>query len=127
MLISKIISQWSYRAWGDAQEVRIERKLGEQGELRIINIYNPIGYIDMIVKLEGIHGKQGPAALYWEISISITQPGDAKADALIELTNSADLDLCLAPGTITRDESSHQTAIDLVFGSHDPSEGFLAS
>ncbi|KAJ6019800.1 hypothetical protein N7499_003100 [Penicillium canescens] len=52
---------------------------------------------------------------------------DAKADALIELTNSADLDLCLAPGTITRDESSHQTAIDLVFGSHDPSEGFLAS
>ncbi|OQD70292.1 hypothetical protein PENANT_c265G00793, partial [Penicillium antarcticum] len=52
---------------------------------------------------------------------------DANADALIELTDSADLDLWLAPGTITRDESGHQTTIDLVFGSHDLSERFLAT
>ncbi|KAJ6003685.1 hypothetical protein N7522_006377 [Penicillium canescens] len=64
MLISKIISQWSYRAWGDAQEVRIERKLAWGGDDAV---------------------------------------QDARADALIELTNSADLDLWLAPGTITRE------------------------
>jgi hypothetical protein len=47
---------------------------------------------------------------------------DSGADALIELTDSADLDLWLAPGTIARNESGHQTTIDLIFGSHDMSE-----
>ncbi|KAJ6003542.1 hypothetical protein N7522_006234 [Penicillium canescens] len=36
---------------------------------------------------------------------------DASADALIELTDSADLDLWLAPGIITSDEAGHQTTM----------------
>jgi hypothetical protein len=52
---------------------------------------------------------------------------DDNADVLIELTDSADLDLWLDPSSITRDEAGRQTTIDLVFGSHDLSEHFLAS
>jgi hypothetical protein len=52
---------------------------------------------------------------------------DSHADTLIELTDIADLDLWLAPGTTTRDEAGHRTTIDLVFGSHDLLDRFIAS
>jgi hypothetical protein len=57
MLISKRIGQWTHHAHGrDAQEVRIARQ-GEQGELRIFNMYNPVGCIDTILKLEEVFGR----------------------------------------------------------------------
>ncbi|KAJ6099229.1 hypothetical protein N7467_000764 [Penicillium canescens] len=42
----------------DAQEIRIKRgEEGEYSELRIVNIYNPVGCIYTIIKLGGILGK----------------------------------------------------------------------
>jgi ribonuclease HI len=134
MLISKQIGQWTHHAHGrDAQEVRIAQQ-GEQGELRNFNIYNPVGYIDTVMKLEDLFGRNircsmvvGDFNLHHPAWGGDSAIQDANADALIELTDSADLDLWLAPGTITRDEAGHQTTIDLVFGSHDLSERFLTS
>ncbi|KAJ6063538.1 hypothetical protein N7499_012218 [Penicillium canescens] len=100
---------------------------GEQEEIRIVNVYNPVGCIDTIAKLEDILGRNAKASIIVGALTSTTQPADANADALIELIGSDDLDLWLAPGTITRDESGHQITINLVFGSHDLSERFLAT
>ncbi|KAJ6020305.1 hypothetical protein N7499_003588 [Penicillium canescens] len=134
MLVSKKIGQWTHHAHGrDAQEVRFRvGEKGEQRELRVFNIYNPVGSIETILKLEDMLDKKGCIVLG---DFNLHHPAwggdnaiqDANADALIELTDSADLDLWLAPGTITRDEAGHQTSIDLVFGSHDLSERFLTS
>ncbi|KAJ6176718.1 hypothetical protein N7485_003632 [Penicillium canescens] len=134
MLISKRVGQWTHHAHGrDVHELRIKQQ-GEQGELRIFNIYNPVGCIDTIMKLEDLFGRNIRSSIVLG-DFNLHHPAwggedavqDANADALIELTDSADLDLWLAPGTITRDESGHQTTIDLVFGSHDLSERFLVS
>ncbi|OGE48027.1 hypothetical protein PENARI_c033G04144 [Penicillium arizonense] len=134
MLISKRMGQWTHHAYGrDAQEVRIAQQ-GEQGELGIFNIYNPVGCIDTIMKLEDLFGRNikssiviGDFNLHHPAWGGDSAVQDTHADALIELTDSADLDLWLAPGTITRDEAGHKTTIDLVFGSHDLSERFLTS
>jgi hypothetical protein len=58
MLISKKLGQWTYHAHGkDIHEVRIKRGKDE-GELRIINIYNPVSSIDTILKLEDVFGRK---------------------------------------------------------------------
>jgi ribonuclease HI len=113
--------------------VRITQQ-GEQGELRIFNIYNPVGCIDTIARLEDLFGRNtGSSVIVGDFNLHHPAWGgdnaiqDPKSDALIELTDSANLDLWLAPGTITRDESGHQTTIDLVFGSHSLSDRFLAT
>lgn len=137
MLISKHL-QWTHHVYGrDSHEVRIRTgKSGESGEeLRIINIYNPVGSIETVNMLGDVFGRKTRSRTIVIGDFNLHHPAwggddavqDASADALIELTDSADLDLWLAPGTITRDESGHQTTIDLVFGSHDLSERFLAT
>ncbi|KAJ6029797.1 hypothetical protein N7499_012205 [Penicillium canescens] len=135
MLISKRMGQWTHHAHGrDVHEVRI--RTGEKGEkdLRVVNIYNPVGSIETVTTLEDVFGRNMRSSIIVG-DFNLHHPAwggdnavqDADADALIELTDSADLDLWLAPGTITRDEAGHQTTIDLVFGSHDLSDRFIAS
>ena len=70
----------------------------------VVNIYNPVGCIDTIMKLEDIFGQyQGPSIVLGDFNLHHLAWGgddavqDANADALIELTDSADLDLWLAP------------------------------
>ena len=117
--------------------MKIKQGTGENGEneLRVVNIYNPVGCVDTILKLEDVFGRKTGSATIVLGDFNLHHPAwggddavqDANDDTLIELTDSADLDLWLAPGTVTRDEAGHQTTIDLVFGSHDLSERFLAS
>jgi hypothetical protein len=67
MFISKRIGQWTHHAHGrDAYEVRIKR---EQGELRIINIYNPVGCTDTILKLEDILDKKGDCIVLGDFNL----------------------------------------------------------
>ncbi|KAJ6078202.1 uncharacterized protein N7446_001138 [Penicillium canescens] len=68
-----------------------------------------------------------PAKQTHELVFPSINETDSHTDALIEPTDTAELDLWLTPGTITHDESGHQTTIDLVFGSHDLSDLFLVN
>jgi hypothetical protein len=40
----------------DIYKVRI--RIGKLRELRVVNIYNPIGYIDTIIKLKEVFGRK---------------------------------------------------------------------
>jgi hypothetical protein len=106
----------------DLEEIRL--KTARYGTIRIFNIYNECGTTNTVdlhhqilmnsrdqVMLMGDFNPHHPA---WAGVNSIQDHG---SDRLIELRDAVDLDLWMGPGTITRDQSSKQTTIDLSFGS----------
>jgi hypothetical protein len=122
MYISKNTgTEWTHIAHSAfCQEVRLQTTTGT---IRIFNVYNEGGTTDTVDLLYRVLNPRDRVMLMGDFNLhhpawgGIDSKQDAGSDRLIDLCDTADLDLWLEPGTITRDQNGEKTTIDLFFGS----------
>ncbi|KAJ5710399.1 hypothetical protein N7488_004555 [Penicillium malachiteum] len=133
MFVSRKVARWTHYAHSkDVQELRIDTV--SAGQLRIFNVYNEVGMwfgLDVLKSVVSLVSERrrtlsiisnlfvGDFNLHhpaWGGDMACEDP---RAADVVELMDSADLDLWLEPGTQTRMGSGGQgsTSIDLVLAS----------
>ncbi|KAJ5638941.1 hypothetical protein N7528_001331 [Penicillium herquei] len=133
MFVSKKLAKWTHYAYSkDVQELRIDTV--SAGQLRIFNVYNEDGVWGGLDTVKDVvppvsERRRTPSIISSLVlgDFNLHHPAwggdtaceDPRAADIIELMDSADLDLWLQPGTVTRmgSEGQNSTSIDLVLAS----------